>query len=129
MNQQCPCCGYMEDRLIVTGTTSPVTVDIGMASLHGLMYCNTEPVDIDIPTPASMPRIDRIVLRINWEKQKVRLAHILGNEGADAPPMEVDDKILDEPLACCFIGVDGLIRIDNEPGFEVLPWQPLDNLP
>ena len=110
----------VNDGLTVTGTVSPVVIGTGLASLHNMIYWNSEPINIDIPTPNSMPRIDRIVLRINWEKQIIRIAHILGDEGAGYPPvMEVDDKILDEALARCSIKLDGTITIENKPSSEI----------
>jgi len=111
--------GIMNDGLIVTGATSPVAVGTGFASLHGMVYWNSESLSVDISTPTVMPRIDRIVLRIDWERHTIRIAHILGDEGAGHPPMIVDDKILDEALACCFIELDGVITIENKPSSKI----------
>ena len=64
---------------VISAAGKTVTVDIGRAFIRGFFYNNSAPFTLTIPDNTSgKPRFDRIILRINWLAQTVRLAVISG---------------------------------------------------
>src|SRR5690554_4458769 len=76
-----------ESELAVTGTTTPVQVGTGGALVYGFGYSNDASENVVIPTPAANTRIDRIVLRLVWASEQVRIHRIAGTEGSSAPAL------------------------------------------
>lgn len=112
------------NSLAVSGTSSPVAVASGAALVYGFYYSNTASVNVTIPTPATNPRIDRIVLRVSWAAQTVRITRIAGTEAASpsAPSMtQVANTTWDIPLATVQITTGGVITVTDARTFVKHP--------
>jgi hypothetical protein len=107
-----------QNQLAVTGSASPVTVATGAAVCYGYVYFNDAALTVAIPTPASQPRIDRIVLRVNWAAQTVRVTRIAGTEGGGAPALtQAAGTTWDIPLAQVSITTGGVITLTDQREF------------
>lgn len=108
----------VRSELAVTGATSPVSVAAGGAVVDGNWYDSDGAVTVVIPTPVTLTRIDRVVLRKSWSAQTVRITRIAGSEGGAAPAMtQVDGTTWDIPLAQCSITTGGAITNTDEREF------------
>lgn len=106
------------NKLAVTGSSSPLSVDTGAALVYGVPYFNSAAVSVAVPTPASATRIDRIVLRASWSAQTVRVTRVAGTEGAGAPNLTQSQGVTwDMPLAQVSITTGGVITITDEREF------------
>lgn len=107
----------VDNMLEVTGVTSPVSIDTGVALVDGKIYTNDASVDIAIPTPsAGNSRIDLIVLRKDWSAQTVRIARVAGTEAASpsAPSVtQTDGTLWEIKLAEVLINDSGVITITD----------------
>ena len=105
------------NNLAATGSSSPVSVNTGAAINYGVYYTNDASVSVSITTPASNPRIDRIVLRYSWAAQTVRITRIAGTEAASptAPALtQVANTTWDIPLYQVRITTGGVITLTDE---------------
>lgn len=105
------------NALVVSGTSSPVAVASGAALVYGFYYTNSASVNVAISTPATNPRIDRIVLRVDWANHTVRITRIAGTEAASpsAPSLtQVANTTWDIPLAQVRITTGGVITVTDE---------------
>lgn len=106
------------NELAVSGTATPVAVASGQALVYGIPYFNSASVNVTIPTPAALTRIDRIVLRASWAAQTVRITRIAGSEGGSAPAMtQTGGTTWDIPLAQVSITTGGVITVTDEREF------------
>jgi hypothetical protein len=104
--------------LVVSGTSSPVSIATGAASVDGFPYESDAVVRIDIPTPAANTRVDRIVVRANWSARTCRITRIAGTEGAGPPSLTQNrGSIWDMPLASVSITTGGVITVTDEREF------------
>jgi hypothetical protein len=111
------------NELAVTGVTSPVAVDTGLALVDGKPYYNDASANVVIPTPSSATRIDCIVLRKDWTAQTVRLTRIAGSEGGGAPTIsQSDGTTWDVKLAQVSITTGGVCTVIDSRSFA---WSPL----
>ncbi len=102
------------NKLAVSGTATPVTVATGAALAYGCPYVNDVAVTVAIATPTTSTRIDRIVLRVSWAAQTVRITRIAGTEGAGAPSMtQSAGTTWDVPLATVSITTGGVITVTD----------------
>jgi hypothetical protein len=102
----------------VTPGSGKVTVAAGGAYLFGYPYVSTAGVDVTIPTPSANTRIDRVILRADWEARTVRIVRIAGVEGVDAPSIvQVAGTVYDVPLAQVSVTTGGAITITDQRGF------------
>lgn len=105
----------VDNALAVTGTTSPVAVDTGAASVYGFPYENTASINVAVPTPSASTRIDRIILRVSWAAQTVRVVRLAGTEGAGAPSLTQNPGTTYEvSLAQVSITTGGVITVTDE---------------
>lgn len=113
--------GEYLNELAVTGTSSPVQVATGAALVYGIPYFNSSPVAVNIPTPSSGTRIDRIVLRATWATQTVRVARVAGTEGGGLPALTTTaGTVWELPLAQVSITTGGVITVtDERPWLDV----------
>lgn len=105
------------NRLAVSGTSSPITVASGLACVYGYVYTNSAAENVTVPTPSTHPRIDRIVLRVNWTAQTVRITRIAGTEAASpsAPALtQSAGTTWDIPLAQVQITTGGVITVTDQ---------------
>jgi len=102
------------NELAVTGTATPVSVNTGQAICYGIPYFNSAAVTVAISTPASLTRVDYIVLRASWAAQTVRIARIAGTEGAGAPALvQTPGTTWDIPLATVSITTGAVITVTD----------------
>ena len=104
------------DELEVSGYGSPLTVGTGAAIVFGLFYESTAAESVAVPTPAAETRIDRIVIRRDWDAQTARIYRIPGVEGGSAAPSLVQspNTYYDIPLAQVSIDTGGSIVVTDE---------------
>lgn len=106
----------------VTGAAGSVNVASGVALVDGEIVLNDAAINVLIPTPAALTRIDRIVLRKRYapngvNPQTVEVARIAGVEGGAAPAITQDTTsttFWDIKLAQVSITVGGVITITSE---------------
>ena len=112
------------NNLAVTGAASPVAVNTGSALVYGIWYENDASANVTIPTPASNPRIDRVVLRASWSAQTVRITRIAGTEAASptAPALtQTANTTWDIPLYQVRITTGGAITLTDERAYVKHP--------
>lgn len=108
------------NNLAVTGSASPVAVNTGSGLVYGIWYENDSSINVTIPTPASNPRIDRVVMRANWAAQTVRITRIAGTEAASpiAPALtQTANTTWDIPLYQVRITTGGVITLTDERAY------------
>jgi hypothetical protein len=103
------------NALAVSGTSSPVAVNTGAALVYGFYYYNDASLNVAVATPAASTRIDRIVLRVSWAAQTVRVTRIAGVEGAGVAPAmtQTANTTWDIPLATVSITTGGVITVTD----------------
>jgi hypothetical protein len=74
------------NALAVTGSTSPIAVAAGAAIVYGFPYENTSPVNLAVTTPSIGTTGHRVVLRVNWAAQTVRIVLKSSSDGVATPP-------------------------------------------
>jgi len=109
----------MLNELEVTGETSPVSVDTGWAIVKGKLVKNTSNVSVNIPTPASNPRIDRIVVQVDFTTTPVSasIVRVAGTEATvpSVPALDqVDGTIWQVPLAQVQVTTGGVVTVTDE---------------
>ena len=115
------------------GDTTPVEIETGAAMVYGFPYESDSMVQVEVPTPSVSTRIDRIVLRVDWAAQTVRIARIAGVEGGSAPALtQTADTTWEISLYQVSITTGGVITITadersycrfNTPAIDVTPSQ------
>jgi hypothetical protein len=116
-----PVSAYNYASLRVTGTATPVSIAEGYAYIAGYTYISTAAETLAVSTPGANPRIDRVVLRISWAAQNVRLALLPGSEAATPSPPALTQTIgttYEVSLAQVYITTGGVITVlDERVGF------------
>ena len=104
------------NELAVSGASSPVAVASGAAVCYGFVYFSDTSVNVNIPTPSGATRIDRVVLRVDWSAQTVRITRVAGSEGSGTPPALTQSvgTTWDVPLAQVSITTGGVITVTDE---------------
>jgi hypothetical protein len=119
-----PVSAYNYSSLRVTGTATPVSVAEGYAYIAGYTYINTAAETLAVASPAANPRIDRVVLRISWAAQTIRLALLAGSEAATPSPPSLTQTIgttYEVSLAQVYITTGGVITVrDERVGYQGL---------
>jgi hypothetical protein len=106
------------NELAASGSSSPVAINTGQALVYGIPYFNSASVNVTISTPATLTRIDRIVLRASWSAQTVRITRIAGTEGGAAPAITQNAGVTwDIPLCQVSITTGGAITLTDEREF------------
>lgn len=77
---------YLNELEVTDAGGTQVDIDTGGAYVYGFVYWNTASVSKTLNTPTANPRIDRIVLQVDWTAQTVRIAVIEGSEAASPSP-------------------------------------------
>jgi len=109
----------MLDELEVTGASSPINVATGWAIVKGKLVKNTSNVSVNIPTPASSPRIDRIVVQVDFTSSPVSasIVRVAGTEATvpSVPALDqVDGTIWQVPLAQAMVTTGGVVTIADD---------------
>lgn len=106
--------------LPVTGGTGAVSVGVGFAILRGFFYYNSSALSLTIPTPTTLPRIDRIVIRLNITGKTAVAAVKSGTEASSpAPPaLQRDNNIYELSLAQVRVTTAGAITVTDERPLE-----------
>ena len=74
------------NELAVSGATSPLAVNTGLAIVDGLMYKNSASLNLTVTTPSGGTTGGRVVLRASWAAQTVRAVVVLNTDGVAAIP-------------------------------------------
>lgn len=123
----------VDNELEVTGATSPVSVDTGVAIVDGKIYTNDAAETVAIPTPSGgTSRIDLIVLRKDWSAQTVRIARVAGTESGSpsAPSLTQTDGVTWEiKLAEVLINDAGNITVTDARSWVTTPLSELNTTP
>lgn len=110
-----------QNKLAVSGTSSPVAVATGAAVVYGIPYFNSASVNVTVPTPTTATRIDRIVLRASWASQTVRITRVAGVEGSGAPALTQSAGVTwDMPLATVQITTGGVVTVTDAREYVAL---------
>ena len=110
------------NALAVTGTATPVAVASGWALVKGKLYKNSASVDIAVASPATDPRIDRVVLRTDYTASPVTcvLALLAGtpDPSPTAPALtQTDGTTWEISLAQVHITSAGVITVTDERAY------------
>lgn len=106
------------NTLTVTGAASPVAVNTGGGVVDGKPYLNSASVNVAIPTPTTLTRIDRVVLRADWAGHTVRITRLAGTEGGAAPAItQTPGTTYDIQLYQVSITTGGAITLTDERTF------------
>jgi hypothetical protein len=117
--------------LRVTASAGSVSVAAGGALVYGCPHWSTGALTKPIPAPSSSTRKDLIVLRLSWADHTVRVTHVAGTEGGDAPALvQEEGTTWDIPLAEVAITTAGAITVtDRRVPLPVMGRLALDNFP
>ena len=119
--EQGPIKGLLNE-LAVTGTSSPLSVATGWAFVKGKLYKSTAAESVAIPTPTTHPRIDRVVLRLDFQTNPITcvVARLAGTEAASptAPALtQTDGTLWEISLARAQITTTGAVTVTDEREF------------
>lgn len=116
-----PVSAFGYGSLLVTGTATPVAIAAGYAYIAGFTYINDTGSTLAIATPGANPRKDRVILRISWAAQTIRLVLLAGVEAATPSPPALTQTIgttYEVSLAQVNITTGGVVTVlDERPGF------------
>ena len=106
------------NELAVSGSATPLSVASGWALVNGKWYKNTAATTLAIATPVASTRIDRVILRVDYATQTVRLVLLAGAEGGAAPTLtQTDGTTWEVSLAQASITTGGVVTITDERVF------------
>lgn len=110
--------GYANE-LAVSGTSSPISVATGAAVVQGFMYENDAAKSITVPTPAIGTTGHRVVLRVDWSAQTVRVVLKSSSDGVAALPAltQTINTVYEISLAGLTITTGGVITLTDERTF------------
>lgn len=100
-----------------TGSVSPVAVNTGEGFVNGRHVLDDASQNISVPTPASLTRIDRIILRSDGTAQTVRVVRLAGTEGGAAPTLTQNSTTYEVSLWKVTITTGGAITLVDERGW------------
>lgn len=107
------------NSLLVSGVATPLAIASGVAVVAGYSYYNdgAPALTLAIGTPGANPRIDRVVLRVSWAAQTVRVALLAGVEAATPSPPALTQTFgttWEVSLAQAYITTGGVVTIRDE---------------
>ncbi len=110
--------GY-SNELAPSGAASPVAIAAGAAMVYGFPYENTAPVNVTIPTPSIGTTGHRIVLRVSWAAQTVRIALKSSSDGVASIPAltQTANTTWEISLATLTITTGGVITVTDARGW------------
>ena len=101
---------YLDDLKVITGGTlvSSIVVSAGATIINGVLYKSDSPININIPRTVSItyPRIDYIVLRVDYVAQTVRVVRLEGDESTTitAPDLtQIAGSVWEELIAWIYV--------------------------
>lgn len=106
--------------LAVTGGTGAVSVAAGFAILRGFWYNNDSAKGITVPTPSTLPRIDRVVLRLTITTKSITAVLKQGTEASSPQPpaLQRDSNVYELSLAQVRVTSAGAITVTDERPVE-----------
>lgn len=106
-------------ELAVTGTSSPIAIASGAASVYGIPYESTASENKTITTPSVGTTGFRVVLRANWTAQTVRITVLVNTDGVSAAPAvtQTPGTTYDISLATGTITTGGVIALTDARDF------------
>lgn len=101
------------NKLEVTGSTSPLSVNTGAALVNGIYCSNDASVSVTVPTPGNGTTGHRVVLQTLWSTQTVRVALISSADGVATLPAltQSENSRWEIGLASLTITTDGAITL------------------
>lgn len=127
--------GVLKGRLnayATTGGTSPVSVASGVSGAYGIFHLNDAALNVTVPTPVTLTRIDRIIIRVNMTNTTsggvpgytARIVRLAGTEGGVAPALTQNANIWEIPLYTASITTGGAITLTDERAYATTPMAP-----
>jgi hypothetical protein len=104
-------------NLKVAGVSSPVTVEPGVCYVIGKRVYNSASINVSIATPATNPRIDRVIVKYVFATGVVTIERLAGTEdpAPTAPALtQIDGNQYEVSLAQVRITTGGVITVTNE---------------
>lgn len=103
------------NEMAVSGSSSPLTVSTGRASVYGFPYWTDAAVSVAATTPSVGDTGKRVVLRADWTAQTVRVVLISSSDGVATLPSltQTAGTTWDIPLASFVIDTSGNIWTDS----------------
>ena len=83
---QCILPSWLGECAVTNPSGKTIRVASGAGYADGFPFENNANVDLTPSTPASLARVDRVVIRANWTAQTVDAFILEGSEGAGVPP-------------------------------------------
>lgn len=116
-------CKGVLNELAVSGTATPISIASGEAWVYGAWYQNDAATTQAVSTPATNPRIDRLILRYDSTAQTVRIALLAGTAAASPVPPTLTQtaSTFEVSLAQVAITTGGVITVTSERGFITDP--------
>jgi len=110
--------GYANE-LAVSGTSSPISVATGAAVVQGFMYENDAAKSVTVPTPAIGTTGHRVVLRVDWSAQTVRVVLKSSSDGVATLPAltQTINTVYEISLAGLTITTGGVITLTDERSY------------
>ncbi len=114
--------GYSSE-LAVTATTNQVTVAAGAAVVYGKYYQNTASLAVAVTSPVVGTTGLRVVLRVNWTAQTVRVVVVKHTDGTSAAPnvTQVAGTTWDITLAVGQVTTGGTVSVTDAREFLHMP--------
>lgn len=106
--------------LAVSGGAGSVGVAAGFAILRGFWYYNDSPKSLAVSAPATLSRIDRVVLRLTITAKTITAALKQGTEASSPQPpaLQRDSNVYEISLAQVRVTTAGAITVTDERPLE-----------
>ncbi len=114
----------VDDMLVVSGSSSPLSLAPGAALIDGIYYENTAPLDLTVTTPNVGTTGGQVILRADWTAQTVRAEVLLNTDGnSDIPALtQTRGATFEFGLATFQIQTDGtIVDLTNVSSPIILP--------
>lgn len=101
----------------VEGTATPVTVEEGVLYLLGKRVVNTSSINVNVVSPITNPRIDRVIVKYVFATDAVTVELLGGTEdpAPTAPALtQIDGNTYEVSLAQLHVTTAGVITVTNE---------------
>lgn len=106
-------------ELAVSGTSSPISMAVGAAIVYGYWYLNDTLKSIAVSTPAIGTTGKRVVLRVDWAAQTVRVVLLTSSDGVATIPSltQTAGTTYEIPLASLTITTGGVIAVTDQRSY------------
>lgn len=125
--------GILTENSLCVGADSGMRVKVasGAACINGRTYMNTDWVVLSVgASSATLPRIDLIVVRLDFQARSMALAVVEGTPATTpaAPAPASTETVTELPIASVFVGVDATVITDADiTDLRVMATYPIDH--